>query len=131
MKILIGWLEQSEGRAPMDGLSVVEDLPAFQRRLGYVPEEPHLSGREYLQLAERLRGIPRAMLEARIDGFLRLFSLWSDRGCAGDLLLREHALRRRFSQGKRFIESRTDEVRLPDDRHSAAPEDHPINARSL
>ena len=62
VKILIGLLEPSEGRVLRDGRSVIEDLPAFQRRLGYVPEEPnlypHLSGREYLQLAGRLRGIP-------------------------------------------------------------------------
>ena len=83
VKILIGLLEPSDGRVLMDGRSVIEDLPAFQRRLGYVPEEPnlypHLSGREYLQLAGRLRGIPRAALDAKIEGFLRLFSLWSDR----------------------------------------------------
>src|ERR1700722_3465622 len=83
VKILIGLLEPSDGRVLLDGRSVIENLPAFQRRLGYVPEEPnlypHLSGREYLQLAGRLRGIPRAALEAKIDSFLRLFSLWSDR----------------------------------------------------
>jgi hypothetical protein len=39
------------------------------------------SGREYLQLAGRLRGLPRTMLESKIDEFLRLFSLWDDRHC--------------------------------------------------
>ena len=38
-------------------------------------------GREYLQLAGRLRGLPRTMLESKIDEFLRLFSLWDDRHC--------------------------------------------------
>jgi ABC-2 type transport system ATP-binding protein len=83
VKILIGLLDPSEGQVLWNGRSVLEDLPAFQRRLGYVPEEPHLyphlSGREYLQLAGRLRGIPRAILEPKIDLFLRLFSLWDDR----------------------------------------------------
>ena len=83
VKILIGPLDPSEGQVLWNGRSVSEDLPAFQRRLGYVPEEPHLyphlSGREYLQLAGRLRGIPRAILEPKIDLFLRLFSLWDDR----------------------------------------------------
>jgi len=87
VKVLIGLLEPSEGRVLMDGRSVIEDLQAFQRRLGYVPEEPnlypHLSGREYLQLAGRLRGISRAALEAKIEGFLRLFSLWGDRDAGG------------------------------------------------
>jgi len=67
VKILIGLLDPSEGHVLWNGQSVIADLPAFQRRLGYVPEEPHLyphlSGREYLQLAGRLRGIPRAILE--------------------------------------------------------------------
>ena len=56
---------------------------AFQRRLGYVPEEahlyPHLTGREYLQLVGRLRGLPRRVLEPRMDELLRLFALWDDR----------------------------------------------------
>ena len=47
-----------------------------------MPEEPnlypHLSGREYLQLAGRLRGIARRTLEPKIDEFLRLFALLDD-----------------------------------------------------
>jgi ABC-2 type transport system ATP-binding protein len=82
VKILVGLLEPGEGRILYQGKSILDDLPAFQRRLGYVPEEPnlypHLSGREYLQLTGRLRGIPRAILEPKIDQFLKLFSLWDD-----------------------------------------------------
>ncbi len=85
VKMIIGLVEPSEGCIMHDGRSVIDDLPAFQSRLGYVPEDPNLypflSGREYLQLAGRLRGIPRALLEARIGGFLRVFSLWEDRDC--------------------------------------------------
>ena len=83
LKMIIGLLEPSEGRILWRGRSIIEDLPAFQRLLGYVPEEPNLypflSGYEYLQLAGRLRGIRRAGLESKIAGFLRLFSLWEDR----------------------------------------------------
>jgi ABC-2 type transport system ATP-binding protein len=83
VKMIIGLLEPSEGRILYRGRSVIGDLPGFQARLGYVPEEPHLyphlSGREYLQLAGRLRGLPREVLEPKIDEFLRLFSLWDDR----------------------------------------------------
>jgi ABC-2 type transport system ATP-binding protein len=57
-------------------------MPAFQQRLGYVPEEPNLypflSGREYLLLTGRLRGIERSHLDRKIDTFLRLFSLFDD-----------------------------------------------------
>ena len=48
-----------------------------------MPEEahlyPHLSGREYLQLMGRLRGMPRQVLEPKMDEFLRAFALWDDR----------------------------------------------------
>jgi ABC-2 type transport system ATP-binding protein len=85
VKMIIGLLEPSEGYVRFCGKSVNDDLPAFQSRLGYVPEEshlyPHLSGREYLQLAGRLRGIPRKVLEEKIAEFLRLFRLWDDREC--------------------------------------------------
>ena len=54
VKMIIGLLEPSEGQIRFQGKSVIEDLPGFQSRIGYVPEEPHLyphlSGREYLQL---------------------------------------------------------------------------------
>ena len=84
--MIIGLLEPSEGQIRFQGRSVIEDLAGFQARIGYVPEEPHLyphlSGREYLQLAGRLRGIPRTILESKIDEFLRLFSLWEDRHCS-------------------------------------------------
>jgi ABC-2 type transport system ATP-binding protein len=83
VKMLTGLIEPSAGQIFYDGRSVYDDLTAFQTRIGYVPEEPHLyphlSGREYLQLVGRLRGMPRARLEAKMDEFLRLFDLWDDR----------------------------------------------------
>ncbi|HUA61939.1 MAG TPA: ABC transporter ATP-binding protein [Verrucomicrobiae bacterium] len=83
VKMIIGLLEPSEGQILYRGRSIIDDLPAFQSRIGYVPEEPHLyphlSGREYLQLAGRLRGIAREVLEPKIDEFLRLFALFDDR----------------------------------------------------
>ncbi len=85
VKMIIGLLEPSEGQILYNGRSIIDDLPGFQRRLGYVPEEPNLypflSGFEYLQLVGRLRGFPRETLEAKIEQFLRLFSLWDDRHC--------------------------------------------------
>src|SRR5438309_2379049 len=63
VKMLTGLIEPSEGQIFYNGKSVYDDFTAFQQRIGYVPEEahlyPHLSGREYLQLMGRLRGIPR------------------------------------------------------------------------
>jgi ABC-2 type transport system ATP-binding protein len=83
VKMLTGLLEPSSGRVLFHGQDIRRDLKGFQRRLGYVPEEPHLyphlSGREYLQLAGRLRGLPRRVLEPKMDELLRLVGLWDDR----------------------------------------------------
>jgi ABC-2 type transport system ATP-binding protein len=83
VKMLTGLIDPSEGEIFFQGSNVRSDWPEFQQRLGYVPEEPHLyphlTGREYLQLLGRLRGIERHVLEAKIDELLRLFSLSGDR----------------------------------------------------
>jgi len=83
IKMLTGLLEPTSGRVLFHGQDIRGDLKGFQRRLGYVPEEPHLyphlSGREYLQLAGRLRGLPRRVLEPKMDELLRLIGLWDDR----------------------------------------------------
>jgi ABC-2 type transport system ATP-binding protein len=83
VKILTGLIEPTAGEVLFHGRDVRQDWVGFQRRMGYVPEEPHLyshlTGREYLQLMGRLRGLPRQVLEPRIDQLLRLFSLWEDR----------------------------------------------------
>ena len=85
VKMIIGLLEPSGGRILYNGRTVIDDLPDFQSRIGYVPEEPnlypHLSGREYLQLAGRLRGMARSIMDAKIEEFLHLFSLYDDRHC--------------------------------------------------
>lgn len=82
VKMLIGLLAPSEGKILYAGRSVFDDMPAFQRRLSYVPEEPNLypflSGREYLLLVGRLRGMERTQLDRKIETFLRLFSLLED-----------------------------------------------------
>src|SRR5580700_9773515 len=74
VKMLIGLLAPSDGKILHGGRSVIDDMPAFQQRLGYVPEEPNLypflSGREYLLLCGRLRGMERDTLDRKIDTFL-------------------------------------------------------------
>ena len=83
VKVLTGLIEPTEGEILFQGRDVRADWIGFQRRMGYVPEEPHLyphlAGREYLQLVGRLRGLPRRVLEPRMDRMLKLFSLWEDR----------------------------------------------------
>jgi ABC-2 type transport system ATP-binding protein len=83
VKLLTGLIEPTSGEITFHGQDISRDIKSYQRRLGYIPEEahlyPHLSGRECLQLAGRLRGLPRRVLESRIDELLRLVGLWEDR----------------------------------------------------
>jgi len=79
VKMLVGLVEPSDGEIRFHGEDVLKNGIAFARRFGYVPEEPHLyphlSGREYLQLVGRLRGIPRAILDNKISALLEIFGL--------------------------------------------------------
>lgn len=83
VKMLTGLLEPSEGDVLFRGRQVKEDATEFRSRFGYVPEEAilytHLSGREYLQLVGRLRGMPEKRLTGKIDSLLYLFGLYDDR----------------------------------------------------
>ena len=79
VNMLAGLLEPTRGHIFLDGRNVRDDLIAYKRQIGYVPEEPHLypylTGREYLQLMARLRGLPEDRTNVRIDELLNLFSL--------------------------------------------------------
>jgi ABC-2 type transport system ATP-binding protein len=79
VKMLIGLLAPTRGAVQFNGHSIQQDLTAYRRLLGYVPEEanlyPFLTGWEYLELVGTLRAMPRAELEKKIDSLLQLFSL--------------------------------------------------------
>ena len=64
VNIITGLLEPTRGEVLFNGRSIQSQLIEYKRRLGYVPEQPHLyphlTGREYLQLAGRLRGLAGA-----------------------------------------------------------------------
>src|SRR5688572_5417185 len=83
VKILMGLLEPTSGRVELDGRDALADLKEYKGLLGYVPEEPHLytylTGPEYLQLIGRLRDIPEALLNEKIDRFLELLGIYDDR----------------------------------------------------
>ena len=83
MKMITGLIERTAGQILFDGKRIEDDLIAYKRRLGYVPEEPnlynHLSAVEYLTMVAQLRDLPARVSSARIDGLLRLFALHGDR----------------------------------------------------
>ncbi len=83
MKMITGLLELTAGQILFAGQPIQEDLIAYKRRMGYVPEEPylynHLSGIEYLTMVAQLRGLPARQSTERIEGLLHLLSLHGDR----------------------------------------------------
>src|ERR1700687_653029 len=83
VKVLTGLIEPTSGEILFQDRDVRADWVGFQRRMGYVPEEPHLyphlAGREYLVMVGQLRGMPPKPTAEKIDGLLRLFALAGDR----------------------------------------------------
>jgi ABC-2 type transport system ATP-binding protein len=83
IKMITGLIERTAGQILYCGQPIDDDLIAFKRRMGYVPEEPnlynHLSGLEYLVMVSQLRGLPARESSECIDGLLRLLSLYDDR----------------------------------------------------
>ena len=83
MKMVTGLIEPSAGHIFFEGTLIQQNLIAYKRRMGYVPEEPylytHLSAIEYLTMVAQLRDLPGKRALQRIDGMLHMFSLYGDR----------------------------------------------------
>lgn len=83
IRMITGLMEMTAGKILFGGKSIHDDLFAYKRRIGYVPEEPHLyshlSAAEYLTMVAQLRSLPARQCSERIDGLLRLLSLYDDR----------------------------------------------------
>lgn len=81
VKIVTGMLQPNRGRVLYEDKDIRDDMVAFRKVLGYVPEEAHLytylSGLEYLQLVGRLRGFGERALMIKAAHLLRLLSLES------------------------------------------------------
>jgi ABC-2 type transport system ATP-binding protein len=83
MKMITGLIERDSGEILFEGKPIEEKIMTYKRRMGYVPEEPHLythlSGLEYLDMVSQLRDLPARAAAQRIDGLLHLLSLHGDR----------------------------------------------------
>lgn len=83
INMVVGLLEPTGGSLTLFDRTLGEDAEAYKRRIGYVPEEPHLythlTAVEYLMLVGRLRGIADSMLQPRCTELLRLFELQGSR----------------------------------------------------
>jgi ABC-2 type transport system ATP-binding protein len=95
VRMIVGLLRPNRGHVRWRGTDIREQLLAYQAGVGYVPEEPrlytYLSAFEYLELVGGLRGIGRTALRRRINQYLELFALDTDR----------HAPLSAFSKGMR------------------------------
>lgn len=83
MKMITGLIEPTAGHVFFAGKPIQDDIIGYKRIMGYVPEEPylynHLSGAEYLTMVSQLRNLPVKESSERIDGLLRMLSLYDDR----------------------------------------------------
>jgi ABC-2 type transport system ATP-binding protein len=83
---VVGLIDASGGSLWLDGVDMSDDPVAYKRRIGYVPEEPHLythlTATEYLMLVGRLRALPESMLAEKVPALLRLLLLWESRYAA-------------------------------------------------
>jgi len=79
VRMLIGLLQPTHGEVRFNGRNIQDDLVAYRRLLGYVPEEPnlypHLTGWEYLEMVGTLREMPEASLSTKADQLLDLLAL--------------------------------------------------------
>ena len=83
MKMITGLIEMTDGEILFGGERIQADPIAYKRRMGYVPEEPHLyphlTGLEYLTMVAQLRNLPEKRSAERIDGMLKRLNLHGDR----------------------------------------------------
>ena len=80
---VVGLIDPNAGSLWLDGRRMSDDPIAYKRRIGYVPEEPHLythlTAIEYLMLVGRLRGLSEPALAEKVPALLRLLLLWDSR----------------------------------------------------
>jgi ABC-2 type transport system ATP-binding protein len=83
MKMITCLIERDSGEILFEGKPIEENVMTYKRRMGYVPEEPHLythlSGFEYLGMVAQLRDLPVKAAAERVDGLLHLLALHGDR----------------------------------------------------
>jgi ABC-2 type transport system ATP-binding protein len=79
MKILTGYLEPDGGGVHVQGIDVIADPLAAQRRIGYLPESAPLYGemlvQEYLEMMAAMRGVAPERRRARMVEVIRATGL--------------------------------------------------------
>jgi ABC-2 type transport system ATP-binding protein len=82
IRLLMGLLRPSEGRASILGRDCQAEGTALKRDVGYLPEEPflypYLTGRELLEFVAGLHGFSRAEARRRASAGLERFGLTAE-----------------------------------------------------
>jgi len=82
IRLLMGLLRPSQGRASILGRDCQTDATALKREVGYLPEDPflypYLSGRELLEFVAGLHGFCREEARRRAGDALERFGLLTD-----------------------------------------------------
>jgi ABC-2 type transport system ATP-binding protein len=83
INMVVGLLEPTAGSLRLSGARLTSEPEDYKRRIGYVPEEPHLythlTAPEYLQLVGQLRGFSTRAIDGKSRELLQLFDLWDAR----------------------------------------------------
>jgi len=84
MRILTGYLPPTSGTARVAGFDILQQSLDVRKRTGYMPENPPLYNEmtvvSFLKFIARIKGVPKAKEQARLDLALQKCSLESVRG---------------------------------------------------
>jgi len=107
VSMLTAGLEATSGKATVDGLDVRRQRAEVKRRIGVVFQEStadgDLTGRENLELAAALYGVPRGEVRSRVDNLLERMQI----GDAADRLAKTYSggMRRRLELAAGIVHS--------------------------
>ena len=84
IRMLATYIPPTSGTALVAGFDILKQSDDVRRRIGYLPENPplypELTVREYLRFVGRIKGVPAAELEARIESTIARCFLGDVRG---------------------------------------------------
>ncbi len=79
IRMLMGLLHPTAGRAVIDGIDVTADSLEVRRRVGHLPDEiflyDYLTGRQFLEFIGDVHGLERSLRDRRISEYLEFFQL--------------------------------------------------------
>ncbi|HWO07961.1 MAG TPA: ABC transporter ATP-binding protein [Polyangiaceae bacterium] len=79
MRVLMGFLKPSAGRARIAGLDCFEQRVELKRKVGYLPDEPvfydYLRGSEIVEFSGDMHGLSRALIRARATPLIERLEL--------------------------------------------------------